>query len=129
MKRNSKNKPFLSPQVKEMIDHDNERVTIVHCRYYTEAPVGARVWPTTYLVENDGRVRELLHTFNISTTTTMQIYNVYCGYIYFTLMFEPLTDKCTSFHIEEIIPDTNGFISHEISRNKTGVYHIELFAP
>ena len=128
MKKHSTGKPFVSPEVREIINKDYEHVTVLHCRYYTERPVFARVWPTTYLVENDGSVRELLHAFNISTTATMQHYNVYSGYIYFTLVFQHLTDACTSFHIEEIIPDTNGFISHEVSRNKTGVYHLELFA-
>jgi hypothetical protein len=129
MQQNSSRKPFISKQIKELINQEEDSVTIVHCRYFAATPSMARVWPTTYLVENNGRIRELLHAENIATYPAYQLYDVCGDYIYFTLIFERLSNECTSFHIEEIIPDTNGFISHEVSRNKTGVYQIELFAP
>jgi hypothetical protein len=122
-------KAFISQELRELVNQDEDRVTIVHCRYFAETPSYARVWPTTYLVENDGRIRELLHAENIATYPAYQLYDVSRDYIYFTLIFERLSDECTSFHIEEIIPDTNGFISDEVARNKTGVYQVELFAP
>jgi hypothetical protein len=129
MKQYTTGKPYLSSEVRELIKKDEERATIVHCRYYTEEPVWARVWPTTYLVENGGKVRELLHAINIAISPRHQLYEVSGNYIYFTLIFEGLSDHCTSFHIEEVIPETNGFISHETPRKKNDVYQIEVFAP
>jgi hypothetical protein len=129
MKKNTKGKTIITPEVIARINKDEDRVTIVHCRYYTAIPVMARVWPTTYLIENSGRIRELLHAINIRVSPKYQIYEIYAGYIYFTLIFEGLSDDCTSFHIEEIIPETNGFISDETPRNKQDVYQIEVLAP
>jgi len=129
MEKHTKRKTKISPEVIACVKKDEDRVTIVHCKYYTALPVYARVWPTTYLVENSGRIRELLHANNIAVYPKYQIYEIYAGYIYFTLIFEGLSDDCTSFHIEEIIPETNGFISDETPRNKQDVYQIEVLAP
>lgn len=129
MQKHTQNKTVISPEILAHIKNDEEKVTVVHCRYYTAMPAWARVWPTTYIVENGGRIRELLHAINIAVYPKYQLYEIYAGYIYFTLIFEALSDDCTSFHIEEIIPETNGFISEETPRNKQDVYQIEVLAP
>jgi len=128
-KRHHTSKPFLSPQVKELITMDEERVTIVHCRHFIPHPSSARIWPTTYLIENNGTTRGLLHAIDIVFAPKRWLYHLYAEYIYFTLIFERLSDDCVSFHLEEIIQEPNGFISDETPRNENDIYQVELFAP
>jgi hypothetical protein len=120
-------KTKISPEVRELIKNAEERYTIVHCRYFTQMPTYARIWPTTYLFENDGSFKQLLHAIDIAVSPEWKLFGIFSGYIEFTLIFEGLSKSCTSFHLEEIIPEPRPFMTSEIQRNQTDVYNVELF--
>jgi hypothetical protein len=115
-------KTDLSEELKALIQQSEERFTIVHCKHFTLFPTYARIWPTTYLIENDGSKKKLLHAINIAVSPAWQYFDMYSDYLHFTLVFERLSTGCSSFHMEEIIAESHAFISDEIQRNKSDVY-------
>ncbi len=117
----------IDAQIKELIQHETERCTIVHCRLFTEEPTGVRVWPTTFLIEDNGRKVELIKAFNISLAPDWTHHFVYHDFIRFTLVFEGLSKPCVNFHLIEEITEPFAFYSKEISRNKLDVYFTEVF--
>jgi hypothetical protein len=104
---------------------EEQHNTIVHCSLKTDGYI--RVWPTTYLVCNDGNKYQLQHAIDIT------LYPYWCepiiknGYAYFTLIFEGLPKSIQSFYLLEEIPEPGGFYSNEHTRNNSGVYSLELF--
>jgi hypothetical protein len=85
-----------------------------------------RIWPSTFLVENDGSRRQLLHHFNISQYPEWTLHNTWNDFIHFTLLFEGLGRGCLRFYVLEDIPEPFGFYSEMVGRNKTDVYEVEL---
>jgi hypothetical protein len=114
--------------LQELLQAQEERCTIVHCRLFTESPTRVRIWPETFLVEENNERRKLLNAFNISLMPHWTYHEVYNGYIRFTLVFEGLGKDCRQFHLLEEIPEPGGFYSHEIARNHSDVYEVEVFA-
>lgn len=45
---------------------EEKRTTIVHCRIHSPFPTLARIWSTTYLLEESGNKISLIKAFNIS---------------------------------------------------------------
>jgi hypothetical protein len=100
---------------------------IVHCKIKAEeADTFARIWETTYLLDNysdhesrllynEGIVRHPFWTLIPAGTT-----------LYFTLVFSALPKSCTAFDFQEIIPEPGGFCVQHIRRNSTDVYSIDL---
>lgn len=85
-----------------------------------------RIWKSTFLIPKGTNHRcPLLYWENISLYP--QWMNIPAGKTHrFTLIFGPLPASCTVFSLEEIIPDAGGFLVHDIVRNKTDVYHVDL---
>ena len=117
----------IAAAVKELIQHQTERCTIVHCRFYTEEPTGVRIWPTTFLIEDKGRKVKLIKAFNISMSPHWTHHFVFNDFIRFTLVFEGLSKSCKTFHLLEEIAEPFAFYSEIISRNKSDVYTAEVF--
>lgn len=120
-------KVAISPQLKTGIEIEEEKQTIIHCRYKSFSPTHLRIWLSTYLITNVGRKCKLLEAFDISLMPDWY----YCiskgGYCNFTLIFEGLSKQASSFYLDEIIPEPGGFYTHQINRNKTDVYEVEVF--
>jgi hypothetical protein len=112
--------------IQQLILHQYERMTIVHCNIYTPEPTGVRIWPTTFLVQEDGTRSKLLHAFNISFYPNWTLHDVYDQNIRFTLVFEGLKGSCNQFFLLEDIPEPGGFYSAAVARNETDVYETEL---
>ena len=117
----------IDKAIKELVKHQTESCTIVHCRFYTEFPIGVRIWPTTFLIEDNGRKCKLIKAFNISIMPDWTQHFIFNDFIRFTLVFEGLTKKCKIFHLLEDISEPFGFYSKEISRNSSDVYYTEVF--
>jgi hypothetical protein len=113
--------------IKELIERETERCVIVHCRYYVEELSAVRIWPSTYLIQDNGLKSKLLKTFNISLMPDWTEHFVINDFIRFTLVFEGLSKSCKSFYLLEDIREPYAFYSHEITRNKTDVYLTEVF--
>jgi hypothetical protein len=117
----------IDDAVKELIAHQTEKCTIVHCRYFTNEPAGVRIWPSTFLVEDGGRRCKLIKNFNISIMPEWTYHLIENEFIRFTLVFEALGRECRNFTLMEDIPQPFGFYSNEVQKNSTGVYTIEVF--
>ena len=44
--------------IKELIELETERCVIVHCRYYVEELSAVRIWPSTYLIQDNGAEKQ-----------------------------------------------------------------------
>jgi hypothetical protein len=86
----------------------------------------ARIWPSTYLIEESGRKVKLIKAFNIAMAPDWTWFISEDGFVCFTLLFEGLTKDCTLFHLIEDIDEAGGFYSGKIERNKSDVYVVEL---
>ncbi len=111
----------------ELIELQTERCAIVHCRFFTEELCGVRIWPSTFLFENNGRKCQLIKAFNISLMPKWTEHFVMHDFIRFTLVFEGLSKECGSFRLQEAIAEQYAFHSKEIARNSTDVYFEEVF--
>lgn len=124
---------FITPDVeidkaiKEMIQHQTESCTIVHCRFFIKELAAVRIWPSTFLIEDSGRKCKLIKAFNISIMPDWTQHFVVNDFIRFTLVFEGLSKPCKSFYLQEEIPELYAFYSTEILRNSTDVYTTEVF--
>lgn len=115
-------------KVKAKQQEDLEQQVIVHCNIVTpsQTPMGIRIWPSTFLLDDksDHKSR-LLHNENIPLMPNWKM--VPSGEKYkFTLIFSGLPKSCDKFHLVELIPQSGGFESLNIIRNKTDVYQVHL---
>ena len=117
----------IDKAIKELIQHQTERCTIVHCRFFKEEISAVRIWPSTFLIENNDRKCKLIKAFNISVMPHWTQHFVLNDFIRFTLVFEGLSKPCRTFHLQEEIPEEFAFYSKEIKRNNTDVYLTEVF--
>ena len=116
----------IDEAVRELTQEELEKCTIVHCRLRNNPESMLRIWPTTFLIENDGSRRELIKAFNISMMPDWTLYPPGNTHIGFTLVFEGLSKTCSSFQLLEDIPEPGGFYTDTILRNKTDVYQAEV---
>lgn len=117
----------IDAAVKELVKQQVESCTIVHCRFYTEVPTGIRIWPSTFLIEDNGRKVQLIKAFNISLSPHWTHHFIFNDFIRFTLVFEGLSKPCQSFDLHEEISEPLAFYSNPISRNNSDVYTAEVF--
>ncbi|HEX2533863.1 MAG TPA: hypothetical protein VHK69_09015 [Chitinophagaceae bacterium] len=116
-------RPTFQPDISFEVqtEHLEERCTIVHCtlRYFTLI----RIWPTTYLIQENGTRKKLLHAFQIAPYPDWKFVGPnHC----FTLVFEGLDRGCQRFDLLEDIPEEGGFSVPGIRRNGQDVYWVEV---
>ena len=115
-------KPLLENQVlSEIFD---EKCTIVHCRYFNEEESMHRIWPTTYLIQENKIRKKLIQAYNITLYPEWMI--TPRGKVVFTLLFEGLDDDCVLFDLLEDIPDSGAFYCSAIKRNSSDVYIVDV---
>jgi hypothetical protein len=122
---------IVSPVFKPETDFDveidfkvevlEERATIVHCTLTYFSAV--RIWPTTYLLQENGTRKYLLQAYHI---TQYPDWKWLLPGETFTLVFEGLDKSCLLFDLIEDIPEPGGFRFENIERNKTDVYHLKI---
>lgn len=128
MSSSSIEQPVFKPDIsfKPNLQMFEEKVTIVHCTYNFPKifePSAIRIWPTTYLLQDDGKQKKLLQAFNISSFPEWKMVN--SGHR-FTLIFEGLSKTCNFFDLVEDIPEPDGFRFENIKRNSVDVYFLML---
>lgn len=117
----------VRPTFKPEIDFDleghteEERSTIVHCVVQEFSLI--RIWPTTFLVQENGVRKKLLQAYNIAQFPNWRW--AFYGHK-FTLVFEGLDRDCLLFDLLEDIPQEGGFHIENIERNKTDVYWLTV---
>jgi len=104
-----------------------EAQVVVHCNFFAASPYDRfRIWPTTYLIDRQsGKRSKLVHAENVPYSPMWKLAQS-VGVHQFTLVFEPLGKKCSTFDLLEIIPETGAFEVRDISRNRSDVYSVEL---
>jgi len=116
----------IDEEILSFLQAEESRTTIVHCKIYTPFPTMARVWSSTYLVEENGNKIPLIKAFLISMAPDWTWFDAEQGFFHFTLLFEGLSKGCALFHVVEEINEPGGFFSDRIRRNATDVYEVEL---
>src|ERR1043165_5808884 len=120
-------KPIFKPNKNFQVQSDTleERCTIVHCTIIAHDfwPTGIRIWPTTFLIQDNGERKKLLQAYNIAQYPNWKW--VLNGH-QFTLIFEGLEKECLLFDLLEDIPQAGGFRFENMERNKRDVYWIEI---
>ncbi|GAB4093069.1 hypothetical protein [Flaviaesturariibacter terrae] len=117
--------PVFHPEISFEVKTDvlEERSTIVHVT--VQEFTLARIWPTTFLVQDDSVRKKLLHAYHIAAYPRWR-------YLVpgdrFTLVFEGLDKNCLLFDVFEDIPEPGGFHIENIERNRSDVYHVLLDA-
>ncbi len=116
-------KPGFAPEISFEVDASimEERTTVVHCILLEDSFI--RIWPTTYLVQDDGTRKPMIQAFNIVPYPHWKL--VPAGHR-FTLVFEGLDKGCTVFELVEDIPEPGGFRSGPLQRNQSDVYSLEV---
>jgi hypothetical protein len=117
----------MDQAIRELIQQQTERCTIVHCRFFASELTAIRIWPSTFLVEETGRRCKLIKAFHISLMPEWTPHFAPDDFIRFTLVFEGLSKPCKTFHLLEDIPEPYAFYSKEIVRNSTDVYLTEVY--
>ncbi len=118
----------INENQKVIIDHsllnqsetEFEKCAILKCKL--DYPTWIRLSPSTFLVQNNGIRKKLLHYYNISLYPNKTI--VKKAPYYFTLIFEGLDKNCISFDLIEDTPDSIPFHFQCVVRNQTDVYEI-----
>jgi hypothetical protein len=103
-----------------------ERQTIVHCTVANDAGMHEtmiRIWPSTWLIQENGLRRKLLFFERISPFPLWTLVRLPHR---FTLVFEGLDDDCARFDLLEDIPQAGGFEVRAILRNQLDVYHVQI---
>lgn len=99
----------------------------VHVKYRVKLPgEGIRVWPTTYLIPQEGGEKSKLVTCANISLAPFWTFLRRKGEFRFTLVFSPLPKNCQLFHLWEDIDQPGGFLIRNIKRNQTDVYEVLL---
>jgi hypothetical protein len=124
-----KDKPGVEIEVLTEIEGltSEDSFVYVHCYFRNSSEnMLIRIWKTTYLVDSLSNARsKLIHAENISIAPAWTHIPVNSEYA-FLLIFAGLPKSCKQFDLVEEIPEPGGFVVHNISRNDTDVYHINL---
>ncbi len=102
----------------------SEKCTIVRCVYRKTYYNRIRIWPSTFLIQNNGVRKKMLQHYNIALYPEWIIVKSHPHI--FTLIFEGLDKDCVSFDLLEDIPEPGEFYVRGIQRNQTDVYSVSL---
>jgi hypothetical protein len=132
--------PQILPEVQslvlpeELLQIKEENQVIVHCSLLVIPGAMVRIWPTTYLVSNQGGERvQLAHAENITYAPRWTVLDR-MGYYTFSLIFKGLPSSCITFDLVEEAKSPTGlnleewqlFKLTDIVRNETDVYQVWL---
>ncbi len=121
----------IADQVKEQLlaAVDEEKQITVHITYRIRmVGDGIRIWPTTYLVPQEGGTKSSLITCHNISMAPFWTFPEKRGDYRFTLIFSMLPSSCRLFHLWEDIEQPLPFIIRNIPRNKSDVYELRLNA-
>jgi hypothetical protein len=121
-------KTTISPKILDQIQQSTkpENQVVVHFSFTPTEETLIRIWKTTYLFSHQSNeCSALLFADNITLAPNWIAIDANQRHN-FTLLFEGLPNSCKQFDIKEIIPEPNGFVFANISRNDTDVYYINF---
>ncbi|HEY4540729.1 MAG TPA: hypothetical protein VIG94_12080 [Faecalibacter sp.] len=114
---------FIATELLTNIEEESQ--VIVHCHMdCTEFADAARIWKSTYIIDNSTGIRyPLIHAEGI-TMYPHWTHIPQGSSLNFTLFFKGLPKSCKSFDLIEVIPQPGGFECRNIPRNHSDVYHV-----
>lgn len=114
-------KPIYKPHIEFKPEYQEERATIVHCTIIAAERI--RVWPTTYLIQEDGTRKQLLQVYNLQPFPEW----TWADFVHtFTMVFDGLDKSCRIFDLKEIIDQPGAFEVNSIKRNSIDVYIVDI---
>ncbi len=115
----------IASELTQNVDEENQ--VVVHCMFpAVNEENGLRIWPTTFLICRQTRVRVgLVHQENITMYPNWTWVPENTSY-FFTLFFRGLPKGCRTFDLIEEIPQSGGFVVRNIVRNNSDVYKVAL---
>jgi len=107
--------------------NEEEKQVIIHCSVYSaDAGDAARIWRSTYLVDQkSGGRHELLFAEGISYAPQWTLIPSNKP-LEFTLIFRGLPKSCHVFDLVEMIPEEGGFEVLNITRTPSDVYYLTI---
>ncbi|MGV0996259.1 hypothetical protein [Empedobacter falsenii] len=118
-------KIFIDSELLTNIEEESQ--VIIHCSMTAdEYANAARIWPSTFIIDNQSEKRCQLVFADGITMYPNWTYIEEGSSLNFTLIFNGLPKSCQSFDLVEIIPQAGGFEYRKINRNKSDVYHVEF---
>ena len=119
-------KIFIDAELLTNIEEESQ--VIVHCQMDAdEYANAARIWPSTFIIDNQSGKRCRLVFSDGITMYPNWTYIKEGSSLSFTLIFNGLPKSCKSFDLVEIIPQAGGFEYRKIARNKSDVYHVNFY--
>lgn len=107
---------------------EEEKQVIVHCCFPATFFAGSliRIWNSTYLIDD-----RLAHRSTLIDHENISVFPYWTEVppfrdFWFTLVFSGLPKECTTFDLQEIIPEEGGFHVKNIKRNGSDVYRVKL---
>lgn len=126
----AKTKPEIDLDTLTSIDPTTleDSYVYVHCYFNNRwSDMLIRIWKSTYLIDQGSGSRSaLVHAENISYAPQWTLVPDKTPYS-FLLIFSALPKSCKQFDLLEDIQAPGGFFIKNIIRNKTDVYHIDVF--
>ncbi|MBT8191596.1 MAG: hypothetical protein HKO89_07330 [Saprospiraceae bacterium] len=118
----------ISPSLLEELEHQihEQGQVVVHCILESLFPTYIRIWPTTYLYDqNSPHKSELVHAEKISYFPVWTLTEG--GETYFSLIFSGLPKTCLVFDlIEHCSNESGAFKVLSIPRNEQDVYYVQF---
>lgn len=114
---------FIATELLTNIEEESQ--VIVHCHMdCTEFADAARIWKSTYIIDNATGCRYPLAHVEGITMYPNWTHIPEGSSLNFTLFFKGLPKSCKSFDLIEVIPQPGGFECRNIPRNNSDVYHV-----
>ena len=118
-------KIFIDSELLTNIEEESQ--VIIHCCMTAdEYANAARIWSSTFIIDNQSGKRCQLVFADGITMYPNWTYIEEGSSLNFTLIFNGLPKSCKSFDLVEIIPQAGGFEYRKINRNKSDVYHLDF---
>lgn len=110
---------------------ETEGQTVVHCRYVSQTKYQnggwVNIYATTYLVNPDTKdMLAMAQAFNVPVSPARHFFKQAGQLKQFTLLFPQVPKHWKRFHLLEVADTGGGFRVSDISRNDSGVYHVQL---
>ena len=130
--------PEEKPMANEMLwtalalqAQETEGQTLVHCKYVSQDKYQnggwVNIYQSTYLVNSDTNdMLVMAQAYNVPISPAKHYFKQAGQLKQFTLVFPRVPKHWKRFHLLEVADSGGGFRVSDITRNESGVYHVQL---
>lgn len=110
----------------------SDAYTTIHCRYQAKEKYvnggWVNIWPTTFLINHEKNDSvKLIQVDNVPIAPEKHYFAHKGQFLIFTLFFPSLPESWSHFDLMEKTNDGTGFKVKRITRNRTGVYRVNVW--